>query len=188
MITSRENGVLGIDFNPSSIDWSIVDRHGNLKQHGSVQVNIQDKSTQQTQDILGKAIAQIVNEAKVNQVSIAIEDLDFTQKKAALKERSTKSARMLSNFAYSKLTQMIETRCTRQGIHLLKVNAAYTSIIGVTKYMAMYGLNSGCSAAIVIARRSQGRTEKLPKQNAIYFKKPSCLLKVECMESGCQED
>ncbi|MEC4819136.1 MAG: hypothetical protein SAK29_38565, partial [Scytonema sp. PMC 1069.18] len=90
MITSRENGVLGIDFNPSSIDWSIVDRHGNLKQHGSVQVNIQDKSTQQTQDILGKAIAQIVNEAKVNQVSIAIEDLDFTQKKAALKERSTK--------------------------------------------------------------------------------------------------
>ncbi|MEC4887332.1 MAG: hypothetical protein SAL70_39385, partial [Scytonema sp. PMC 1070.18] len=53
--TSTANGVLGIDFNPSSIDWSIVDRHGNLKRHGSVQVNIQDKSTHQTQDILGKA-------------------------------------------------------------------------------------------------------------------------------------
>jgi IS605 OrfB family transposase len=177
VITFRENGVLGIDFNPSSIDWSIVDRHGNLKRHGSVRVNIQDKSTHQTQDILGKAIAQIVNEAKVNQVPVAIEDLDFTQKKAALKERSTKSARMLSNFAYSKFTQMIETRCIRQGVSLIKVNAAYTSIIGVTKYMAMYGLNSGCSAAIVIARRSQGRTEKLPKQNAIYFKKPEDCLK-----------
>ncbi|MUH01068.1 hypothetical protein F7734_55925 [Scytonema sp. UIC 10036] len=43
--------------------------------------------------------------------------------------------------------------------------------------MAMLWLNSGCSAAIVIARRGQGRTEKLPKQNAIYFKKPEDCLK-----------
>ena len=177
ILTSAANGVLGIDFNPASIDWTIIDRHGNLKRHGSIKVNVQDKSSNQTEDILGKAIAEIVRIAQKYGVPIAIEDLDFEQKKAALKERSTKYARMLSNFAYSKFTQMIETRCIRQGVELLKVNAAYTSVIGVTKYMALYGLNSGASAALVIARRGQGRTEKLPASHARYFKKPEDRLK-----------
>ncbi len=177
IITSAEKGVLGIDFNPSSIDWAIVERHGNLLRHGSIKINIQDKSSNQTSDILGKAIASIVRIAQQYQVPIAIEDLDFTQKKAALKERSKKYARMLSNFAYSKFTQLIETRCCRQGIELNRVGCAYTSVIGVTKYMALYGLNSGCAAALVIARRGQGRTEKLPLGHARYFKRPEDRLK-----------
>jgi IS605 OrfB family transposase len=121
IITSAQNGVLGIDFNPSSIDWTIVDAHGNLKRHGSIKINIQDKSSNQTEDILGKAIASIVRIAQQYQVPIAIEDLDFRQKKAALKECSTKYARMLSNFAYSKFTQLIQTRCCRQGVELNRV-------------------------------------------------------------------
>ena len=79
--------------------------------------------------------------------------------------------------AYSKFTQLIETRCIRQGVELNKVDAAYTSVIGITKYMALYGLNSGCAAALVIARRGQGRTEKLPISHARYFKKPEDRLK-----------
>ncbi len=177
IITSAEKGVFGIDFNPNSIDWAIVERHGNLLRHGSIKINIQDKSSHQTEDILGKAIAEIVRIAQQYQVPIAIEDLDFTKKKAALKERSKKYARMLSNFAYSKFTQLIETRCIRQGVELNRVSAAYTSVIGVTKYMALYGLNSGCAAALVIARRGQGRTEKLPLSHARYFKRPEDRLK-----------
>jgi IS605 OrfB family transposase len=177
IITSTEKGILGIDFNPSSIDWAIVERHGNLKRHGSIKINIQDKSSNQTEDILGKAIASIVRIAQKYQVPIAIEDLDFRQKKAALKERSTKYARMLSNFAYSKFIQLIETRCCRQGVELNRVDPAYTSVIGITKYMALYGLNSGCAAALVIARRGQGRTEKLPISHARYFKRPEDRLK-----------
>jgi hypothetical protein len=57
-------------------------------------------------------------------------------------------------------------------VSLIKVSAAYTSVIGITKYMAMYGLNSGCAAALVIARRGQGRTESLPKSHTSFFKKP----------------
>lgn len=79
--------------------------------------------------------------------------------------------------AYSQFTQMMETRCIRLGVELRKVDAAYTSVIGVTKYMAQYGLNSGCAAALVIARRSQGRTEKLPMSHARYFRKPEDRLK-----------
>jgi len=64
--------------------------------------------------------------------------------------------------AYSQFTQMIESKCLRSGVGLIKIDPAYTSVIGVTKYMAVYGLNSGCAAALVIARRGLFRTEKLP--------------------------
>ena len=170
--SSLSRGALGIDFNPTSIDWAVIDREGNLKDHGSIKINVQDKRSNQTQDIIGKAVAQVVRVAFKYQVPVVIEDLDFQQKKASLKEKGKKYARMLSNMAYSRFTQRIETRCYRTGIELIKVEPAYTSVIGVTKYMAMYGLNSGCAAAHAIARRGQGRTEKLPLGHARYFRKP----------------
>ncbi|WP_243147061.1 PspA/IM30 family protein [Scytonema sp. UIC 10036] len=46
--TSLEQGALGIDFNPNSIDWSLIDRHGNLKRHGTIKINVQDKRSAQT--------------------------------------------------------------------------------------------------------------------------------------------
>ncbi|KYC40862.1 hypothetical protein WA1_24895 [Scytonema hofmannii PCC 7110] len=75
--TSLTNGALGIDFNPTSIDWTLIDRHGNLKKHGSIKINVQDKRSHQTQDIIGKTVAQLVRLAEPFQVPIVIEDLDF---------------------------------------------------------------------------------------------------------------
>jgi IS605 OrfB family transposase len=175
--TSVENGALGVDFNPSSIDWTVVDKQGNLKRHGSIKINVQDKRTNQTSDIIGKACAQLVRLAELYQIPIVIEDLDFEKKKASMTEIGVKYARMLSNMAYSKFNQILDSRCKKFGIELLKVDAAYTSVISVTKYMAMYSLNSGCAAALVIARRGQNRTESLPKSHATFFKKPEDLSK-----------
>ena len=175
--TSLENGSLGIDFNPGSIDWTLIDRHGNLKCHGSIKTNVQDKRSIQTKDIIGKAVSEVVGVALKYNVPIVIEDLDFAQKKASMKEKGAKYARMLSNMAYSQFTQMIESKCLKSGVELIKIHPAYTYVIGVTKYMAVYSLNSGCAAALVIARRGQGRAEKLPAALASYFKKPADMLK-----------
>ncbi len=175
--TSIENGTLGIDFNPGSIDWTLIDRHGNLKRHGSIKTNVQDKRSSQTKDIIGKAVSLVVRVALKYNVPVVIEDLDFAQKKASMKEKGAKYARMLSNMAYSQFTQIIESKCLKSGIELIKIHPAYTSVIGVTKYMAVYGLNSGCAAALVIARRGQGRIEKLPVTLASYFRKPADMLK-----------
>ena len=175
--TSLENGALGIDFNPASIDWTLIDRHGNLKRHGSIRINVQDKRSAQTKDIIGKVVSEVARIALKYSVPVVIEDLDFAQKKASMKEKGAKYARMLSNMAYSQFIQMIESRCIKSGVELIKVDAAYTSVIGVTKYMAVYGLNSGCAAGMVIARRGQGRTERLPKRLDSYFKKPEDKLK-----------
>jgi len=175
--TSLENGSLGIDFNPGSIDWTLIDRHGNLKRHGSIKTNVQDKRSKQTKDIIGKAVSKVVRIALEYKVPVVIEDLDFAQKKASMKEKGAKYARMLSHMAYSQFPQMIESKCLKSGVELIKINPAYTSVIGVTKYMAVYSLNSGCAAALVIARRGQGRTERLPTALASYFRKPEDMLR-----------
>ncbi|MBO3463387.1 IS200/IS605 family accessory protein TnpB-related protein [Aetokthonos hydrillicola Thurmond2011] len=175
--SSLGNGALGIDFNPSSIDWTLIDRHGNLKRHGSIKINVQDKRSVQTKDIIGKAVAQLVRIAAEHTVPIVIEDLDFAKKKASMKEKGAKYARMLSGMAYSQFLQMMESRCLKSGVELINISAAYTSVIGLTKYMAMYGLSSGCAAALVIARRGQGRIERLPNGLDSYFKKPEDKLK-----------
>ncbi len=175
--SSLQNGAVGIDFNPSSIDWSLIDRHGNLKRHGTIKINVQSKRSAQTKDIIGKAVSAIARIALEYSVPVVIEDLDFAKKKASIKEKGAKYARMLSNMAYSQFIQMMESKCLKSGIELIKVDAAYTSVIGVTKYMAVYGLNSGCAAALVIARRGQNRIERLPKRLDSYFKKPEDKLK-----------
>ncbi len=43
-----------------------------------------------------------------------------------------------------------------------RLNPAFTSVIGMIKFMPQYGLNSGTAAAMVIARRGMGMSERPP--------------------------
>lgn len=168
----RENGVLAVDLNPTSADWAVCDAEGNLKASGSLRLNIQDKSRDATKDGLGKLCAELVRLAESFEVPISIEKLDFTKKKVSLGECSPKYARMLSNFAYSSFSRMLETRCQKFGIQLIKVDPAYSSVQGVTKFMAMYGLNSGSAAALVLARRALRKSERLPRALQVALRRP----------------
>ncbi|MBO3457860.1 hypothetical protein G7B40_018970 [Aetokthonos hydrillicola Thurmond2011] len=44
-------------------------------------------------------------------------------------------------------------------------NPAYSSLIGLTKFMSMYGMNSSSAAAFVIARRGRRFSERLPNKH-----------------------
>ena len=57
----------------------------------------------------------------------------------------------------------LEREAARQGVEVIKVNPAYTSIIGRYKYQKQFGLTVHQSAALVIGRRGYRHTEKLPK-------------------------
>ena len=168
----RKNGVLGVDLNPTSADWAVCDAEGNLKASGTLRLNIQDKSRLATKDALFKLCAELVRLAESFEVTISIEKLDFTKKKASLGERSSKYARMLSNFAYSSFAKILEARCQKFGIHLIKVDPAYSSVQGLTKFMAMYGMNSGRSAALVLARRALRKSEREVSALRVALKKP----------------
>ena len=51
----------------------------------------------------------------------------------------------------------------------MKVNPAFTSIIGLVKYARQYGLASDSAAAMAIARRGMRLTEKIPTTMQAYL-------------------
>jgi IS605 OrfB family transposase len=170
---SRHYGCIGIDLNPDSIGWAYVDCQGNLKASGQIALHLSGKRKGQVKAIIGDAVKELTILADTYACPIVCESLDFSRKKAALRERGRKYARMLSNFAYSRFFEALSGRCFNQGIELIQVNPAYTSLIGLVKYARMYGLASDESAGLAIARRGMRLSERLPR--AI-----TALLQVNC--------
>jgi hypothetical protein len=79
-----------------------------------------------------------------------------------MSEESKLYNEMLSNLTTGLFRTSLESRCRRFGVELIKVNPAFTSVIGMIKFMSKYGLNSGTSAAMAIARRAMNLSEKIP--------------------------
>ncbi len=162
-ISDRKNGAIGIDLNVNSIAWAYCDHEGNLKQHGQMNIDLENKSSGQTTHILSKAIGQIIDIAVDKECPIVIEKLDFSSKKSRLREQGKRYAQMLSSFAYAKFSELVHSKARLAAIQVVAVNPAYSSLIGMTKYMSLYGLNSGTAAALVLARRSLRLSERLPR-------------------------
>jgi IS605 OrfB family transposase len=104
--------------------------------------------------------------AKVNKV-IVIEKLDFAKKKAELENEEAKNARALSSFSYSKNNAMTHSACFRQGIEVIEVNPAYTSVIGTINYAQKLGISTHLGAATAIARRGLGFSETSTVKRAL---------------------
>lgn len=164
-----ENGCIGVDLNPGVIGWTYVDANGNLKAKGQFKLNLHSKKSTQSEAILADIAVQLVLVAESFECPIVIEDLDFTAKKAQMRERGKKYARMLSGFAYSKWKEVLECRCNNRGIELIKVNPAYSSLIGLVKFIRRYGLSSDTAAAMVLARRAMKMSERVPTKSAYPF-------------------
>ena len=160
-------GCVGIDLNPGSVDWAYVDGDGNLKQQGKIKL-IQGLPKGKASAQIVNACLKLVNLAIKYQCPIVCEELDFSKKKAELKEKSKQLARMLSGWAYAEFFKLLGAICSNRGIHTLTVNPAYSSLIGLVKYLRQYGISSGVAAAIVIARRGMRLSEKLPRSITAY--------------------
>ncbi len=162
-ITNRTNGAIGIDLNVKNIAWTYCDSEGNLQDKGQIVIDDENKSSGQTTHILSLAIAQILEKATQYQCPVVIEKLDFSSKKARLREHSKRRARMLSQFAYSKFTELVHSKARLAAVQVIEVNPAYSSLIGIVKFMSLYGLNSGTAASLVLARRGLRLSERLPR-------------------------
>ena len=162
-ITSYANGAIGIDLNVDNIAWAYCDGEGNLKDRGQIAIDKISKSSGQATHILSLTIAQILEKATQYECPVVIEKLDFGSKKARLREHGKRYAKMLSSFAYSKFAELVHSKAQLAAIQVIEVNPAYSSLIGMVKFMSLYGLNSGTSAALVLARRSLRLSERLPR-------------------------
>jgi len=161
------HGCIGIDLNPGSVDWAYVDGDGNLKQHGKIKL-IQGLPKGKTSAQIVNTCLELVSLAISYQCPIVCEELDFSKKKAELKEQSKQLARMLSGWAYAEFFKLLSAICANRGIPIKTVNPAFSSLIGLVKYLRQYGISSGVAAAVVIARRGMNLTEKLPRSITAY--------------------
>ena len=143
--TLKHIGTIGLDLNANHVALVETDRFGNPIEIKTIPLNTYGKSKGQTEAIIGEAVKAIVEHSEKTLKPIVIEDLDFSQKKRLLKEnRSNQNARMLSSFVYSQFRAFLESRASKDGIRVYKVNPAFTSVIGRVKYASRYGLSTSC--------------------------------------------
>ncbi|MEH2326355.1 MAG: hypothetical protein V7K32_22895 [Nostoc sp.] len=160
-------GCIGIDMNPGSMGWAYVDSDGNLKAKGQIPLQMGLPNGKQEAQIVD-ACLQLAGLAISFECPVVCEELDFSDKKERLGEESRKYARMLSSWAYSKFYELLQSILSNRGIELVTVNPAYSSLIGLVKYMRMYALSSDCAAALVIARRGMRLSEKAQSSITAY--------------------
>jgi IS605 OrfB family transposase len=163
-LSDEKQGAIGIDINSDHLSVVEIDRFGNFIHKQTVPLHLYGKSTNQAKALIGDACKKVVQIAEETKKPLVLEKLDFKQKKATLKEKDAKYARMLSSFAYSSILTHLKSRAQKQRIDIKEVNPAYTSIIGRVKFSKRYGLTIHQAAALVIARRFFRFSEKPPSR------------------------
>lgn len=153
IVTKQSLGALGIDINIDHIALVEIDAKGNPIDKKTLPLCTYGKTKNQTKALVGDTIKKIIGLSKEKQKPIIREDLDFSRKKATLREGSAKRSRMLSSFHYSYFIQNLEAKAFREGLEVFSVNPAMTSIIGKMKFAKRYGLSVHHGAALTIARR-----------------------------------
>lgn len=163
--TREGMGAIGVDLNANHLAAVETDRYGNPVKTKIIPLNCYGKNSEQTKALIGNAIAELVQWGVSRQKPLVVEKLDFQKKKSELRESGNrKYARMLSSLAYVNILTTVKSRAWRFGVKVKEVNPAYTSVIGRLKFAARYGLTVHESAALCIARRFQGVSERLPRR------------------------
>ena len=166
IITRKEHGVIGIDFNKGFINICETDEKGNVvsiekMRYPFGKAGITDAGLS---DVINRACSKATDTGK----SIVAEDLSFEKKKRKTKKAVTPSEkermRMLHSLPYSRYAKILENITFNKRIELIKVNPAYTSRIAEQKFCNKMKLNIHDGAAYVIARKGMGIKDKYLKK------------------------
>ena len=164
VVTDRSLGAIGVDLNADHLAVAETDASGNCLKAWRVPLVTYGRSTHQAGAIIGDAVASVVEHARSVGKPIVIEKLDFRQKKACLEGESRRYSRMLSSFSYGRTKAYFLSRGCREGVEVHQVNPAFSSVIGRVKFMQRYGLTVHQAAAMVLARRLLGCSERIPRR------------------------
>ena len=160
VVINRYSGLEGIDTNPDGLALTRISKDGNFKESCWLgNGELCNASSKRRKHIIGQIVKQAVAKAKEHGVAIVIEDLKFKDNR----DVRAKTARKIHQFSYASLLEGLEREAIREGVEIIKVNPAYSSIIGRYKYQKQFGLTVHQAAAMVIARRGYRYNEKLPK-------------------------
>ena len=172
VVTDKRRGAIGVDpgsgpgqaLNADHLAVCETDASGNPVHALRAPLVTYGKTRHQAEALIGDAVARVVEHARRVGKPIVLERLDFRQKKAALEGQSRTYSRMLSSFSYGKTLACFLSRGHRQGVEMCQVNPAFSSVIGRVKFTERYGLSVHQAAALVLARRLLGCSERIPRR------------------------
>lgn len=155
ILTDKSKGVVSVDTNPDGLAVDELNSTGNLQAHVYLKNNrIQfARHNKREYDVRQLAI-EAVEIAKQAGKPIVVEKFDFKNKNN--KKHSRNFNRMSHNFLRKQLNKAIISRAYKEGVEVIEVPAAYTSIVGALKYKQMYSLSVHNAAALVIGRLGLG--------------------------------
>lgn len=156
----KELGAVGVDINADHLAISETDRFGNLIGTRSTALITYGKTTDQAKALIGDAAVAIAAQAHAARKPVVIEALNFQKKKAEQEAVYPAQARRLSSFACNKVISSLKAACFRAGVEVIEVNPAYTSVIGAVNFARKKGISVHQGAAVAIARRGLGLSER----------------------------
>jgi IS605 OrfB family transposase len=162
---TKDNGAIGIDINAYPFHLALVHttEAGNLAKFERISLGkLLEGSSEKRTYLSWQTAHQVVEIAKRERKAIVVENLEKLPK-GKRGDGLPKLRQKLQKWVYKALLQKIEIVAKRNGIQVIKVNPAHTSIIGKLKYAPLYKIDKDTAGAYVIARRGLGFKEKLPK-------------------------
>jgi len=162
---TKDNGVIGIDINAYPFHLALVHttKDGNLEKYERLSLdNLLEGNSEKREYLSWQTAHHVIGIAKREGKAIVVENLEKLPK-GKRGDGLPKLRQKLQKWVYKGLLQKIEIVAKRNGIQVIKVNPAYTSIIGKLKYAPLYNIDKDTAGAYVIARRGLGFKERLPK-------------------------
>ena len=162
---TKDNGVIGIDINayPFHLALAHTTKDGNLEKHEYFSLDkLLECSSEKREYLSWQTAHQVVEIAKREGKALVVENLEKLPK-GKRGDGLPKLRQKLQKWVYKGLLQKIEIVARRNGIQVIKVSPAYTSVIGKLKYAPLYNIDKDMAGAYVIARRGLGFKERLPK-------------------------
>jgi IS605 OrfB family transposase len=163
---TKAKGVIGIDVNarPFHLALAEVSPDGNLQSYKSIYLShilkCRSRNRKEYEECL--IAHEVVKFAKEKGKAIAIEDIKKLPK-GKRGDGKAKLRKILQFFSYRRILKKIESLANQEGIEIVKVNPAFTSVIGMMKYCPQYFIDKDIAGAYVIGRKALGFKEEVPE-------------------------
>ena len=160
--TVKQSSAIGVDINYNLITTCNIKTDGNAQEFKNYKFNFENSDKNQIKQELCNIVFDIVINAKINNKNIIIEDINLDK----CKVKDNHSNRKIHMIAYSKFITLLKSKAVKEGVMVIEVNPAFTSIIGKLKYKKKLGRSIHSTAAYVIGRRGMKLMEKIPAKLA----------------------
>ena len=162
---TKEKGVIAIDTNASPIHLAIaeVSKTGELLSYQTINLHHLIGLSQNSKDHQEWILAhRIVDLAIQKGKAIAVENLKKLKKGKRGDGKAT-LRKILHNWNAKKFLQKLKRVAMLKGVEVVEVHPAYTSVIGMLKYVPQLSIDKDIAGAYVIGRRALGFKEDMPE-------------------------